>query len=80
LEYTAAGAAFIAAPTPEYEYCRSAGMGFTAKKPRDWRRFMEDLLDDEHRAKAVASATNFLLTQTPEARGHEWIDVYRTIY
>ena len=79
-EYTASGAAFIAAPTPEYERCREFGMGFTAKKPKDWRRYMEEMLDPQCRANAVRSAQCFLATQSVEARGHEWVDTYRTIF
>jgi len=46
LEYAAAGIPFVAAKTDEYD---ALGAGFTARRPRDWIKHMDRLLDPEVR-------------------------------
>lgn len=49
LEYSASGIPFIASKTQEYERLKRAGAGLVAKRPRDWIRCLEMLLDSERR-------------------------------
>lgn len=51
MEYAAAGVPFVAADTPEYRWLADQGVGRLAKRPKEWLRHMEALLDPDIRAK-----------------------------
>jgi hypothetical protein len=53
LEYAMSGIPFVASDTQEYRDLAELGCGRIAKKPRDWIRHLEELLDpDVRRAEA----------------------------
>lgn len=49
LEYAFSGIPFVASDTQEYRDLADMGVGRIAKKPRDWIRHLEELLDPEVR-------------------------------
>lgn len=49
LEYALSGIPFVASDTQEYRDLAEMGVGRIAKKPRDWIRHLEELLDPEVR-------------------------------
>lgn len=58
MEYAAAGVPFVAQATPEYRWLAAThGIGRVARRPIDWIRHLEALIDPElRRAEALAGA------------------------
>jgi hypothetical protein len=55
VSWALAGVPFVASWNPEYERLAARGIGRVARRPRDWLRHLEALLDPElRRAEAVA--------------------------
>jgi len=68
LEYATAGIPFVASLTDEYA---ALGAGITAKRPRDWMRAMDRMLDPQVR---LDQHMNGLLASQRQDIGHRWVD------
>jgi hypothetical protein len=78
LEMSALGVPWVASPRAEYErFHRETGVGFMARRPRDWYRRLEDLMTNEslrrEQSEAGRSAT---LDQTYEANAWRWMEAW----
>lgn len=74
LEYAMAGRPFIAAQTHEYQYLAACGVGRTAKRPQNWIRHLETLLDPELRQfEAERNRAMAIQEFHIDRRVHEWI-------
>ena len=79
LEYSALGIPWIASPLDEYVlFQKMTGLGFLAKKPRDWRRHVESLMsDDDLRAEIGASLREKVRERhVLEDSAQEWYDAW----
>lgn len=77
LEYSMAGKPFIAAATREYQYLAACGIGRVAKRPHNWLRHLETLLDPELRQEE--GLRNYELTVQEfdiDKRVHEWVSAF----
>lgn len=76
LEYGAAGIPWIASATPAYLDLAATGAGAVAKRPKDWLRNLDRLLDpDEHR-KAGQAARMAAETRDVRLTWTNWLDAY----
>lgn len=76
LEYGACGIPFVASSTPEYQKLASEGGGRTARKPRDWIRYLEQLLDPDERRIAGLAARKASESHDMADNWTAWRDAY----
>lgn len=77
LEYAAAGVPFVAQDLPEYRRLQEDhGIGLTVRRPRDWMRALDRLVDREE--WYVAAASNLRAVKALDIRQgiHRWRDLY----
>lgn len=76
MEYTASGIPFIASPTDEYVRLHELGCGRIARKPKDWLRHMNELLDIGVREEEVARNRKVLQEHYDiNDRAPEWLEI-----
>lgn len=78
LEMAAVGVPFVSTPTAQYQHLHEQGMGWTAKRPRDWQHLLNRLVADRDVRRALADdgrrhARRFLY----EDHAGEWADAWR---
>lgn len=80
LEYMAAGVPFVASRLPEYvDLASRSGVGYTARRPRDWVRHVEGLLDPQLRLAQGIRARAYARTRTIQEHWRLWEDVYADV-
>lgn len=81
LEYSAAGAPWVASDTPEYARIAAMCGAPTASRPRDWYRELKRLLTDEQaRVDASGRAREAASKLTIEGHVHEWAEAWEAAY
>jgi hypothetical protein len=74
LEATASGMPFIADASPEYKHL---GVGWVCRKPRDWPRALEAMLDPATRTDLVKEAQARVACEYIDARWADWEAAYK---
>jgi len=77
IEYAAAGVPFVAQDLPEYRKLQEDyGIGVTARRPRDWAKALDLLVDREE--WYVEAASNLRAVKALDIRqgAHRWRDLY----
>jgi glycosyltransferase involved in cell wall biosynthesis len=74
MEYAAAGLPFIASATPEYLWL---GAGLVVKKPRDWVRAFERLVEPEERVLLAKEAGERVEAEDIKTRWSDWQQAYQ---
>ena len=77
LEYAAAGVPFVAQDLPEYRKLQEDyGIGLTVRRPRDWAKALDRLVDREE--WYVEAASNLRAVKALDIRqgAHRWRDLY----
>lgn len=72
MEYSAARVPFVAGGSSEYRWLQAQGAGLVAKRPRDWIRHIERLLDPEVRAVEAAANRAALVDRDIYWRWRDW--------
>ena len=81
VEYAMSGIPFIAPPTHEYKYLKSDGAGRIAKKPGEWIRHLEALLDPSVRKEEAQKNYDVVMEKyNLQTKIHEWSDTIIEIY
>jgi glycosyltransferase involved in cell wall biosynthesis len=78
MEYAAAGIPFVAAATSEYRRAAAEGLGVVARRPRDWFRQLERLLDPDERRGDRERNYAAVEKMSVTARWREWEDLYQS--
>ncbi len=77
MEYAASGIPFIAQSTPEYEWLRTTqGIGFTARRPREWIKLLDRLSDPKERAAAGECNRQHVASLDIGRSWRNWVDTY----
>lgn len=77
LEMAAVGVPFVASPTDDYVRLAKLGAGLLATRARDWRRFVGELVGDEHhRAEAAGRGRDLARRWTIEGNSERWWDAW----
>ena len=76
LEYAAAGIPFVASALPEYEWL---GAGVLCRRPKDWVRSLERLVDPDERRLLAKEQTERVQQCDIATRWTDWAAVYDTI-
>lgn len=82
LEMSALGVPWVASPRVEYErFHRETGVGFLARRPRDWYRRLSELTSNaELRAVQSAAGREATRGQTYEANAWRWWEAWNRAY
>lgn len=81
MEYAFSGIPFVAYGSEEYRLLESEGAGNTARKPREWIKHMERLIDqDERRKQADRGYETVMEKYNIEKRVYEWLDTIEKIH
>lgn len=81
MEYAFTGIPFVAQDSPEYKIIASEGAGNVARRPRDWIKHMERLLDpDERRQQAERGYQTVMQRYNINSVVNEWIDAITQIH
>ena len=81
MEYAFSGIPFVAYGSEEYRLLESEGAGNTARKPREWIKHMERLIDqDERRRQAERGYETVMEKYNIEKRVYEWLDTIEKIH
>jgi len=81
VEYAMSGIPFVSGNTYEYRKMAEEGAGRVAKKPHDWIKHLETLLDpDVRREEANKNHQIVLEKYNLKTRVYEWIDAINKIY
>jgi len=76
LEYAASGVPFVASASAEYRWLYDLGMGRLARRPRDWQRELNRMLDPAFRADQRAANLDLVQQWNITVRVQEWLDAY----
>jgi hypothetical protein len=78
LEMSALGVPWVASPRAEYRrFHEKTGVGFLARRPRDWYRHLRDLaLDVDLRAEQSAAGRDACKNRTYEANAWRWMEAW----
>lgn len=80
MDYAAGGVPFIAERTPEYDYMHvNHGMGLTARKPREWIRHLEAMMDDGFRRNRYDIDTTNVRQLDIVNRWVDWREAYESV-
>jgi hypothetical protein len=80
VEYAAAGVPFIAQDTPEYRFLRDEyGVGYTAKRAKDWIAKFRKLQVREERVQAVEQNLQGIQPLDIRLRWKEWADLFYSL-
>jgi len=80
MEYSFSGIPFVATDTDEYKKIVSEGAGIVARRPRDWIRSLETLLDpDLRRSKADQAYATVMEKYNTRIVVNKWIDTIEYI-
>jgi hypothetical protein len=81
VEYAMSGIPFVSGNTHEYRVMAEEGIGRIAKKPYDWMKHLEALIDPETRRNEAEKNYNLALEKyNLSHRVYEWIEVINKIY
>jgi hypothetical protein len=81
LEYAMSGIPFVAYGSREYQKLESEGAGNTARKPKDWIKHMERLIDPAERKKQADRGYELVVDKyNIENVVHLWIDAIQRIH
>lgn len=73
MEYAASGIPFVASATPEYEWF---GQGIVCRRPKDWIRALERLMDPDERVLVAKRAKERVASEDIALRWADWEKVY----
>lgn len=80
MEYAASGVPFVASRSPEYDRLQTFhDIGLTAHKPKDWKRALEMLADEDERKKQAEHNRDKLEALSLANRWSDWADTYATL-
>jgi len=81
VEYAMSGIPFVAGNTYEYRKMAEEGAGRVAKKPHDWIKHLEALLDPDVRKEEANKNYQLVLEKyNMHTRAYEWADAITKIY
>lgn len=81
VEYAMSGIPFVAGNTHEYRTMAEEGAGFVAKKPHDWIKHLEKLIDPDFRRQIARNNHEVVMQKyNLKLRVHEWIDTIEKIH
>lgn len=76
LEAAASGVPFLSSSSPEYD---ELGFGIVCKRPRDWVRNLEMILDTQERISIAKKNLELVQAFDIETRWQNWADLYQTL-
>lgn len=79
MEYAACGVPFVASRSPEYDWFQAGvlvGDDLGSQSPAQWEHALSRLLDPRARVLTAEAALRKVSSQSIEARGIEWVEVY----
>jgi len=79
LESAASGLPFIAQDTDEYKFLKSQGIGRVAKRPADWVRHLNDLLDPEVRVSEGRRNRELASRFDISTNWKVWAEIYESL-
>jgi spore maturation protein CgeB len=81
LEYAMSGIPFVSYGSKEYQKLESEGAGNTARKPKDWIKHMERLIDPVERKRQADRGYELVMDKyNIENVVHLWIDTIQRIH
>lgn len=79
LDYSAGGVPFIAQRTPEYELLQTKyDLGITAKKPRDWIKSLELMMDENYRRAQYDRTIENIKLVDMSLKWDDWREAYES--
>lgn len=77
MEYAAAGIPFVATRSPEYDWLSNeVGVGLTAKKPREWVKHLDSLMDLDFRFEQIEKNRARIYDLDVNLKIDEWVSAY----